>query len=92
MVDQIHDGEWLSKPLLAAKSDQGNVNDIADFVWRFCVNYIALNAFTKIIVMPIPRCDEAVNMDFARPIWTYRRGAFYSAIKLHDFLYLATGY
>ena len=64
LADQIHDGEWLSKPLLAAKPHQENVTDIADFVWRFCVNYIRLNAVTKIIAMPIPRCDEAVSMDF----------------------------
>ena len=29
---------------------------------------------------------------FARQFRTYRRGAFQSAIKLHDFLYLATDY
>jgi hypothetical protein len=61
-VGQIHDGEWLSKPLLAAKPHQENVTNIEDFVWRFCVNYIALNAVTKIVAMPIPRCDSAVGM------------------------------
>ena len=45
-VGPIHDGEWLAKPLLAAKPHQENVTDIADFVWRFCVSYIALNAVT----------------------------------------------
>ena len=64
LADQIHDGEWLSKPLLAAKPHQENVTDIDDFVWRFCVNYIALNSVTKIIAMPIPRCEYVVNMDF----------------------------
>ena len=61
-VHQIHDGEWLSKPLLAAKPHQENVTDIKNFVWRFCVNYVPLNAVTKIIAMPIPRCDTAVGM------------------------------
>ena len=60
----IHDGQWLSKPLLAAKPHQENVTDIENFVWRFCVNYIPLNSVTKIIAMPIQRCDEAVTMDF----------------------------
>ena len=63
-VIPIHDGQWLSKPLLAAKPHQENVTDIENFVWRFCVNYIPLNSVTKIIAMPIPRCDEAVTMDF----------------------------
>ena len=61
-VGEIHDREWLSKPLLAAKPHQENVMDIADFVWWFCVNYIALNAVTKIVAMPIPHCDTAVGI------------------------------
>ena len=68
---QIHDGEWLSKPLLAAKLHQENVTDIADFVWRFCVDYIALNAVTQIIIMPTLHCDDAVNMDFAGSKWKW---------------------
>ena len=71
LCNQIFDGEWLSNPLLAAKPHQENVTDIADFVWRFCVNYIALNAVTKIIAMPIPRCDEAVTMDFGGSRWKW---------------------
>lgn len=43
-VYQIHDGEWLSKPLLATKPHQENLTDIEDFVCRFCVSYIVLNA------------------------------------------------
>ena len=46
------------------QAHQENVTDIEDFVWRFCVNYIALNAVTKIIAMPIPQCDSAVGMSF----------------------------
>ena len=54
---QIYYGEWLSKPLLDAKPNQDNITEIEDFVWRFCVNYIALNSINKIISMPIPHCD-----------------------------------
>ena len=70
-VGQIHDGKWLSKPLLAAKPHQENVTDIADFVWQFCVNYIALNAVTKIVAMPIPCCDAAVSMSFGGSKWKW---------------------
>ena len=60
--EQIYYGEWLSKPLLATEPHQENITDIEDFVWRFCVNYIALNSVTKIIAMPIPRYDTAVGL------------------------------
>ena len=63
-IKQIYEGEWLSKPLLAAKPHQENVTHIEDFVWRFCVSYIRLNSVTKIITMPIPRCDSAVGTSF----------------------------
>ena len=63
-IKQIYEGEWLSKPLLAAKPHQENVTNIEDFVWRFCVSYIRLNSVTKIITMPIPRCDSAVGTSF----------------------------
>ena len=49
----IYHGEWLSKPLLAANTHQENITNIEDFVWQFCVNYIALNSVTKIIDMPV---------------------------------------
>ena len=83
-VGQIHDGQWLSKPLLAAKPHQENVTDIANFVWRFCVNYIALNSVTKIIAMPIPRCDEAVTMDFGGSRWKWLMDAIsgYNQIRV----------
>ena len=63
-IKQIHDSEWLSKPLLAAKPHQENVTNINNFVWRFCVSYIRLNAHTRIIAMPIPHCDSAVGNAF----------------------------
>jgi hypothetical protein len=63
-IRQIHDGEWLFKALLAPKPHQEHVSNIADFVWRFCVNYIPLNQVTRPIFYSIPRCDSAVNLTF----------------------------
>jgi hypothetical protein len=53
-IQQIADGRWLFKALLAAKPHQEHVRNIEDFVWRFCVNYIPLNCVTCIIAYPIP--------------------------------------
>ena len=54
----------MSKALLVPKPHQEHITHIKDFVWRFCVNYVALNAITRVIAFPIPRCDEAVNNSF----------------------------
>ena len=48
-IRQIHDGRWLFKAVLAPKSHQEHVKHINNFVWRFCVNYVPLNAVTRII-------------------------------------------
>ena len=63
-IRQMHDGRWLFKCILAAKPHQEHVCDIADFVWRLCVNYVPLNLVTCIIAHPIPRCDSAVFVEF----------------------------
>ena len=63
-ICQMHDGRWLFKCVLAAKPHQEHVRDIADFVWRFCVNYVPLNSVTRIITYPIPCCDSAVFVEF----------------------------
>ena len=63
-IRQIFDGAWLSKPFFAPKPHQENVTDIANCVWRFCVNYVGLNSVTKVISLPIPRCNEAVGNSF----------------------------
>jgi hypothetical protein len=69
-IQQIFDGRWFFKALLAAKPHQEHVCNIAKFIWRFCVNYIPLNSITRIIVYPIPLCDLAINEEF-------RMGQFY---------------
>jgi hypothetical protein len=74
-ISQIHDGRWLFKALLAPKPHQEHICNILQFKWRFCVNYIPLNAVTCIIVYPIPRCDAAVNIDFGRAKWFYTMDA-----------------
>ena len=63
-IRQMHDGCWLFMCVLAAKPHQEQVRDIADFIWRFCVNYVPLNSVTHIIAYPIPRCDSAVFVEF----------------------------
>ncbi len=63
-IQQVFDGRWLFKALLATKPHQEHVRDIAKFTWRFCINYIPLNSITRIIAYPIPRCDSAINEEF----------------------------
>jgi hypothetical protein len=63
-IQQIYDGPWLFKVLLAPKPQQEHVRDIDNFVWRFCINCILLNSVTKIVAYPIPCCDLAVNEEF----------------------------
>ena len=71
-IEQVHDGQWLFKALLAPKPHQEHVCNIENFVWRFCVNYIPLNQVTRQIAYPIPRCDSAVENSFGgRWIWLY---------------------
>jgi hypothetical protein len=45
-IRQIHDGGWSFKAVLAPKPHQEHVTDIAEFDWRYCVNYIRLNDVT----------------------------------------------
>ena len=65
--DQItidDDSSWLSRVVLAPKPHQEEVVEISDFIWRFCISYIALNQVTKVISYYIPRCDDAVENGF----------------------------
>jgi hypothetical protein len=50
--DQIEiddNSSWLSRIVLAPKPHQEEVLEISDFIWRFCISYIALNQVTKVI-------------------------------------------
>jgi hypothetical protein len=63
-IHQITDSCWLFKALLAPKPHQQHVQNINNFIWRFCVTYIPLNSVTRIIAYPIPWCDSAINEEF----------------------------
>ena len=55
---------WNSNIVLAPKPHQEHITEIDDFIWRFCISYVALNLVTLIISYPIPRCDDAVMNEF----------------------------
>jgi hypothetical protein len=55
------DGAWGSSVVLAAKPHQESITDIAEFIWRMCVSYRALNQVTMPFEYPIPRCDDAID-------------------------------
>ena len=64
-IDQNIDCGWLFKATLAPKPHQEHIVDICDFVWRFCVNYIPLNAVTRVSAYPIPRKNRFSGMKFS---------------------------
>ncbi len=70
-IHQIHDGHWLFKAVLAPKLHQEHVENISDFIWQFCVNYVPLNSVTRIIAYPIPRCNYAVFNKFGNGRWLW---------------------
>ena len=55
------EGGWLSKALLAPKPHQEHVDNITEFIWRFCINYRPLNSVTEPYLYPIPRCDDTLD-------------------------------
>ena len=61
----------LAGKISSAAPHQDHVVDINEFVWRFCVNYVPLNAVTRVIVYPIPRCDSAVFIEFGSGTWLW---------------------
>lgn len=85
-IYQTEKGAWLFKALLAPKPHQENVWNIHDFVWRFCVNYIRLNAISKVIAYPIPRCDSYVNIGFgdAKLFWLMDAPQGYHQIRVSE--------
>ena len=68
-IEQIYGGQWLFKALIARNPHREHILDIANFVWKLCVNYIALNAVTKVIPYPIPRCYAVLSLDFGDYQW-----------------------
>ena len=68
-IQQITDGRWLFKALLAPKPHQEHMCDIDKFIWCFYINYIPLNSVTRIIAYPIPCCDSAINEEFGLAIF-----------------------
>jgi hypothetical protein len=70
-ISQIRDGAWLFKALLAPKPHQEHIRNIEQFVWRYCVNYIPLNAVTRVIAYPILRCDSHVQLAFGDSVFFY---------------------
>ena len=81
-ITQVHDGRWMFKALLAPKPHQEHVCNIEDFGWRFCVNYIPLNAITRVAAYPIPRCDSAVRIDFNGCTWLWFMDAIHGYHQL----------
>jgi hypothetical protein len=53
-------GPWGSKIVLAAKPDQAHVAWYK-FIFRLCVSYQKVNAYTKPFRFLTPRCDDAVR-------------------------------
>lgn len=70
-IYQVRDGPWLFKALLAPKPHQEHITCIKKFIWRYCINYIPLNAITEPIAYPIPRCDAAVMLAFGDGEWIW---------------------
>jgi hypothetical protein len=67
---------WGFRITLAPKPHQEHVEDIKDYVWRFCVNYILLNKITRPVQYPIPRCDNAVMYGFGEATFFILLDAF----------------
>ena len=53
-----------SNIVLAPKPHQEHITDIDEFIWRFCISYVALNLVTFITSYPILRYDDAFMNEF----------------------------
>jgi hypothetical protein len=79
--DQIipdNESEWLSKSVLAPKPHQEDITSdkIDNFVWHFCISYIALNQVTKVLSYPIPQCDDAIMIGIGKAKYQISMDAF----------------
>jgi hypothetical protein len=85
-IQQIHDGCWLLKAILAPKSHQEHVHTIKKLVLCSCINYTLLNSVTRITAYPIPHYDLAINEEFGLNIifwlWDVPMGYHQLAIDL----------
>ncbi len=77
---------WASRITLAPKPHQEHIDNIKDYIWRFCVNYILLNKITRPAMYPIPRCDDAVMYGFGNAQFFILLDAFsgYHQIRLSE--------
>ena len=78
-IEHITGKRWLFEALLAPKPHQEGIYNIAKFKWQFYFNFIPLNQVTKVLQIPIPRCDNAVDMCFGN-------------VKFYLLLYCPQGY
>ena len=63
-VTQDYSSPYNLNIVLATKHHQEDINNIDDYIWRFCISYISLNLSTRVINYPIPRCNDAVMYGF----------------------------
>ena len=66
LIIEDSESSWNSNIVLAPKPHQEHITEIDDYIWRFCISYVALNLVTRVINYPIPRCDDAVMNEFGR--------------------------
>ena len=63
-IVQDYSSPYNSNIVLAPKPHQEDIKNIDDYIWRFCISYIALNLITRVINYPIPRCNNTFMYDF----------------------------
>ena len=66
LIIEDSESSWNSNIVLAPKPHQEHVTEIDDYIWRFCISYVALNLVTRVINYPIPRYDDAVMNEFGK--------------------------
>lgn len=76
LIIQDSDSSWNSNIVLAPKPHQEDITDIDEYIWRFCISYVALNLVTKVIHYTIPRCDDAAMYGFGRAKFFIMMDAF----------------
>ncbi len=54
------EGPYGAIIVLASKPNQGHIH-WTQFIFRLCISYRALNAFTRPFIFPVSRCDDSVE-------------------------------